>query len=65
MVAIGTGFDMLAIFKIVAAERSARALNRWLTAHRVKDIAARGLQIITVAIGMVALCLIGAIWWFV
>ncbi|MFA5964227.1 MAG: hypothetical protein WC804_09440 [Sphingomonas sp.] len=54
---------MLAIFKIVAAERSARALNRRLTAHRVKDIAARGLQIIAVAIGMDALCLIGAIWW--
>ncbi len=54
---------MLAIFKIVAAERRARALNRRLTAHRVKDIAGKVLQIITLAIGTGALCLIGAIWW--
>jgi putative membrane protein len=61
--AIATGFILLAIFMIVAAERRARALNQRLTAHQVKDITGKALQIITLAIGAGALCLIGAIWW--
>jgi putative membrane protein len=60
--AISTVFLLIAIFVIVVAERRAASVKDRLTSHEVKTFKAINLRLITIAIVVGAVALIGSIW---
>lgn len=59
---IATIFIGLGIFLIAMAERRACAIADRLNTHSVKDMPQMNFRVIAIAIGIGAVCLIGAIW---
>ena len=59
---ISTVFLLIAIFVIIAAEQRASSVGNRLTSHQVKTFRAVNLRLITVAIVLGALALMGSIW---
>jgi putative membrane protein len=60
--AISTVFLLIAIFVIVVAEQRAGSVKQRLTSHEVKTFKAVNVRLITVAIVLGTLALMGSIW---
>lgn len=60
--AIATLFILLAVFLTVMAERRACAIAKRLETHSIKEMAQLNLRVISIAISLGAITLVGGIW---